>query len=131
MWEGWRADFIAFHAFHTLSFPWPALRAGSECEVAEIAPFSGNYIIHERGSPRILHDELGRSDVILSRLHCLVRLLEWAPMYGLNFMYGPRAIQVLLWLDGPPAAQVGKPGGDQCLSVAAEGIQGYVYDAKF
>jgi hypothetical protein len=41
------------------------------------------------------------------------------------------AIQVLLWLDGPPAAQVGKPGGDQCLSVAAEGIQGYVYDAKF
>jgi hypothetical protein len=45
-------------------------------------------------------------------------------------MYGHTPIQVLLWLDGPPA-QVGKSGGDQCLSVAAEGIQGYVYDDKF
>src|SRR5260370_36408328 len=26
---------MAFHASHTLSFPWPALGAGSECEVAE------------------------------------------------------------------------------------------------
>src|SRR5882757_8797325 len=26
---------MAFHAFHTLSFPRPALEAGSECEVAE------------------------------------------------------------------------------------------------
>ena len=25
MWEGWKAGFLAFHAFHTLSFPWPAL----------------------------------------------------------------------------------------------------------
>ncbi len=23
-WEGWEARFLAFHAFHTLSFPWPA-----------------------------------------------------------------------------------------------------------
>jgi hypothetical protein len=23
--EGWKAGFLAFHAFHTLSFPWPAL----------------------------------------------------------------------------------------------------------
>jgi hypothetical protein len=53
------------------------------------------------------------------------------PQYGLNFMYGHTPIQVLLWLDGPPAAQVGKPGGDQCLSVAAERIEGYVYDDKF
>ena len=30
---------MAFHAFHTLSFPWPALGAGSECEVAEIPVF--------------------------------------------------------------------------------------------
>jgi len=35
VWEAWKAGFMAFHAFHTLSFPWPALGAGSECEVAE------------------------------------------------------------------------------------------------
>jgi hypothetical protein len=23
VWEGWKAGFLAFHAFHTLSFPWP------------------------------------------------------------------------------------------------------------
>src|SRR5271170_2382617 len=26
VWEGWEAGFIAFHAFHTLSFPWSAFR---------------------------------------------------------------------------------------------------------
>jgi len=26
VWEGWKAGFMAFHAFHTLSFPWPAFR---------------------------------------------------------------------------------------------------------
>ena len=25
VWEGWEAGFMAFHAFHTLSFPWPGL----------------------------------------------------------------------------------------------------------
>ena len=28
VWEGWKAGFMAFHAFHTLSFPWPAFRPG-------------------------------------------------------------------------------------------------------
>ena len=28
VWEGWEAGFLAFHAFHTLSFPWPAFRLG-------------------------------------------------------------------------------------------------------
>jgi hypothetical protein len=28
VWEGWEAGFLAFHAFHTLSFPWPAFRSG-------------------------------------------------------------------------------------------------------
>lgn len=28
VWEGWEAGFMAFHAFHTLSFPWPAFRRG-------------------------------------------------------------------------------------------------------
>ena len=27
VWEGWEAGFMAFHAFHTLSFPWSALEA--------------------------------------------------------------------------------------------------------
>ena len=34
MWEGWKAGFMAFHAFHTLSFPWPTLRCGAGVEVA-------------------------------------------------------------------------------------------------
>jgi hypothetical protein len=39
---------MAFHAFHTLSFPWPALGAGSECEVAEIPVFRQRRIkVHE------------------------------------------------------------------------------------
>jgi hypothetical protein len=25
LWEGWKAGFLAFHAFHNLSIPWPAL----------------------------------------------------------------------------------------------------------
>jgi len=28
VWEGWEAGSLAFHAFHTLSFPWPAFRMG-------------------------------------------------------------------------------------------------------
>jgi len=28
VWEGWEAGFMAFHAFHTLSFPWPAFSRG-------------------------------------------------------------------------------------------------------
>ena len=26
VWEGWEAGIMAFHAFHTLSFPWPTFR---------------------------------------------------------------------------------------------------------
>ena len=28
VWEEWEAGFLAFHAFHTLSFPWPVVRPG-------------------------------------------------------------------------------------------------------
>ena len=28
VWEEWEAGFLAFHAFHTLSFPCPAFRPG-------------------------------------------------------------------------------------------------------
>ena len=31
VWEGWEAGFMAFHAFHTLSFPWPALERARVC----------------------------------------------------------------------------------------------------
>jgi hypothetical protein len=31
VWEGWKAGIMAFHAFHTLSFPWPVFRAASVC----------------------------------------------------------------------------------------------------
>lgn len=27
VWKGWEAGFMAFHAFHALSFPWPLLSA--------------------------------------------------------------------------------------------------------
>ena len=30
VWEGWEAGFMAFHAFHTLSFPRPAFRPGDD-----------------------------------------------------------------------------------------------------
>jgi hypothetical protein len=40
VWEGWEAGFMAFHAFHTLSFPWPAFRGtDSKFEVAEFPIF--------------------------------------------------------------------------------------------
>jgi hypothetical protein len=48
VWEGWKASFMALHAFHpshTLSFPWSASEAKSEFEVAEIS-FSEHYRIH-------------------------------------------------------------------------------------
>ena len=28
VWKGWEAGFLAFHAFHTLSFPWAAFGPG-------------------------------------------------------------------------------------------------------
>jgi hypothetical protein len=33
VWEGWEAGFMAFHAFHTLSFPWPAFGAAAWAQV--------------------------------------------------------------------------------------------------
>jgi hypothetical protein len=31
MWEGWKAGIMAFHAFHTLSFPWPVFARRPRC----------------------------------------------------------------------------------------------------
>jgi hypothetical protein len=38
VWEGWKAGFMAFHAFHTLSFPWPDLRVGERTCKAAVRP---------------------------------------------------------------------------------------------
>jgi hypothetical protein len=37
MWEGWEAGFMAFHAFHTLSFPWPAFRVVNADKITRYA----------------------------------------------------------------------------------------------
>jgi hypothetical protein len=42
VWEGWEAGFMAFHAFHTLSFPWPAFRAAGAGET-DVPPPSAIY----------------------------------------------------------------------------------------
>jgi hypothetical protein len=39
VWEGWEAGFMAFHDFHTLSFPWPAFRA-AHTGLADLPPSS-------------------------------------------------------------------------------------------
>jgi hypothetical protein len=47
VWEGWEAGFMAFHAFHTLSFPWPAFSRGyASCESCTISrePQTGCFI---------------------------------------------------------------------------------------
>ena len=41
VWEGWEAGFLAFHAFHTLSFPWPAFRSGDAGSTATEASAMG------------------------------------------------------------------------------------------
>src|SRR5580698_355509 len=41
VWEGWKAGFLAFHAFHTLSFPWPALERVSQSHYSSRRPVVG------------------------------------------------------------------------------------------
>jgi hypothetical protein len=41
VWEGWKAGFLAFHAFHTLSFPWPALERVSQSHYSSRRPVLG------------------------------------------------------------------------------------------
>src|ERR1700692_3688548 len=60
VWEGWEAGLMAFHAFHTLSFPWPALEVGSGFEIAEI--------------PVLL--QVGRGRQSATAQECLQRLQE-------------------------------------------------------
>jgi hypothetical protein len=53
VWEGWEAGLMAFHAFHTLSFPWPAFQAEAltrDCDLAvssnRIDPDGGTSLFH-------------------------------------------------------------------------------------
>ena len=43
VWEGWKAGFLAFHAFHILSFPWPAFRPGERWDYSYIDQRNGPY----------------------------------------------------------------------------------------
>jgi hypothetical protein len=42
MWEGWKAGFLAFHTFHILSFPWPALECVFKERSYRKTPFPRN-----------------------------------------------------------------------------------------
>jgi hypothetical protein len=54
VWEGWKAGFLAFHAFHTLSFPWPACEWSLGLEVTEKA------VLHYMHFAAELRSSLGR-----------------------------------------------------------------------
>jgi hypothetical protein len=38
------AGFMAFHAFHTLSFPWPAFKGADQNSMFPKSPFMKNYV---------------------------------------------------------------------------------------
>ena len=53
VWEGWEAGFMAFHAFHTLPFPWPAVRPGDAGfrgghQTGRNTPYSPGYVRRDR-----------------------------------------------------------------------------------
>jgi hypothetical protein len=62
VWEGWKAGIMAFHAFHTLSFPWPVFRTATwinqPCHLGQrFAPPRNAY-----GDPLSMSDEVLVSD---------------------------------------------------------------------
>jgi hypothetical protein len=56
VWEEWEAGFMAFHAFHTLSFPWPAFRSSNAVQTDIPPPSSINRTRYEMliGTHRLL-----------------------------------------------------------------------------
>jgi hypothetical protein len=40
VWEGWEAGFMAFHAFHTLPFPWPVCPATQINQLRHLAQYT-------------------------------------------------------------------------------------------
>jgi hypothetical protein len=61
MWEGWKAGFLAFHTFHILSFPWPAL----ECVVKERSYRKSRF----QGTPPKIQDTQGCITSGLATIH--------------------------------------------------------------
>jgi hypothetical protein len=59
VWEGWKAGFLAFHAFHTLSFPWPAL----ETRVAQSNPAKA-VLSAGTACPNRLDERIGENTLI-------------------------------------------------------------------
>ena len=47
VWEGWKAGFLAFHAFHTPSFPWPALGTVLKVTITANAVFANRKHLSE------------------------------------------------------------------------------------
>ena len=47
LWEGWKAGFLAFHAFHTLSFPWPVFETHLQNHNHFEGAFGEQYLLSE------------------------------------------------------------------------------------
>ena len=58
VWEGWEAGFMAFHAFHTLSFPWPDFRLATLNKPAT-PPGSMRRMCHENLSWLVVNECIG------------------------------------------------------------------------
>jgi hypothetical protein len=71
MWEGWEAGIMAFNAFHTLSFPWPAFRS---------AMLDKPYAATQRNAPHppqdTYRDRLSMSPLAMCRRPSLQSLLR-------------------------------------------------------
>src|SRR5579883_1849436 len=68
VWEGWKAGFMAFHAFHTLSFPWPAFSRGkywmngytpTQCKCAALAMGRSSLVIERNEDPKAMSGDIG------------------------------------------------------------------------
>jgi len=60
VWEGWEAGFLAFHAFLTLSFPWPALERPRLHFAALLFHLSGMLSSRTSDEERVSEDQCRR-----------------------------------------------------------------------
>ncbi len=87
VWEGWEAGFLAFHAFHTPSFPWPAFRPGDVSLAATSTSAIGR--IREEAFVVIVVDECfgdvaGINRAAQSLTHLCVSLIASRQSWGLS-----------------------------------------------
>jgi hypothetical protein len=72
VWEGWKAGIMAFHAFHTLSFPWPVLPGDLDARAAPprgLNERTGDLSFIEKETVRLISE--GRGEKIFSRCRSL------------------------------------------------------------